>query len=437
MIPVYDLLNHANGCKTYAAAEPCPEASDAAGGNGRREQCCVIRAGAPVAKGGEVCNTYGWLAPDHMAFHYGFLTAGEAGDSSSSRSGSETGSGGRKTQGSGGGDSPGGSITSHGDAAARSSRNGGNHGAASMAALTTRRAPELSRVDRRGFTRAHMGGTDYEPPRPFVGEPRMHEGTRTEGQPGGKPCTCMRRSSTRVRGGCVFTVPHVHTPSNFAHHATVQCVPVRMRACTYPRHARRNGGRAQEVTGCGCAASSTRGDSGRRGSRPRRGSRRHQAAPCTSVAAAASDRPGCRGRAASGGALARTNPACGASWGAGGAAQGGGHTGGAVKKRCFAFTPAPCKGQGGPLRPGCWEACSTEPPPSANSKPPCTAPLLRLLPRASARAHVGFDTTINRIHGRRVVVGGEALGTRASVSVSFTGCPLEAFPCPQSPFDNF
>ena len=85
MVPVYDLLNHVNGCPTYATTEPCSGGSEGGdsdllarsplgGGSAAPGDACIaIRTRVPVASGVEVCNTNGWLAPDHLAFHYGFL----------------------------------------------------------------------------------------------------------------------------------------------------------------------------------------------------------------------------------------------------------------------------------------------------------------------------------------------------------------------------
>ena len=139
-MPAYDLLNHANGCATYAASEPCggsggsgggggTDGSGGGGGNG--EECLAIRTRAPIPRGAEVCNTYGWLAPDHMAFHYGFLPAAAEGEEEG-LSGSSSASG-------------------AGDSAKRAA------------------PPQLSRIDRRGFSRADMAKTDHAPPAPFEG----------------------------------------------------------------------------------------------------------------------------------------------------------------------------------------------------------------------------------------------------------------------------
>jgi hypothetical protein len=106
-VPAYDLLNHVNGCGTYAATEPC--------GAPAGEQCVAIRTRVAVPRGAEACNTYGWLAPDHALLHYGFLPT-------------------RADGGGGGG-----------------------------------RLPELSRVDRRGFKRTDLATTEHAPHPSFNG----------------------------------------------------------------------------------------------------------------------------------------------------------------------------------------------------------------------------------------------------------------------------
>lgn len=115
MIPVLDLLNHMNGCQTFAVTEPCSGTGSGQQAQGSTaEYCCVIRTRTAVPKGHEVCNTYGWLAPDHIAFQYGFISP---------------------------------------------------EGLAEAAG----RAPALSRIDRQGFGRANMTSTDLAPPEPFTG----------------------------------------------------------------------------------------------------------------------------------------------------------------------------------------------------------------------------------------------------------------------------
>lgn len=39
----------------------------------QNETCCVVRTGAPIAKGEEVCNSYNHLTPDLALFQYGFM----------------------------------------------------------------------------------------------------------------------------------------------------------------------------------------------------------------------------------------------------------------------------------------------------------------------------------------------------------------------------
>ncbi|GBF99152.1 hypothetical protein Rsub_12119 [Raphidocelis subcapitata] len=104
LVPAYDLLNHVNGCGTFASTGPCAAPAG--------EQCVVIRTRVAVPKGAEVCNTYGWLAPDHALLHYGFL--------------------------------PGGGSGSDG-------------------------LPELSRIDRRGFKRTDLAATEHAPHPRFNG----------------------------------------------------------------------------------------------------------------------------------------------------------------------------------------------------------------------------------------------------------------------------
>jgi hypothetical protein len=58
------MTNHVNGCPTLHSDGPCP--------SNPAETCFIIRAGAAIAAGKEVCNGYGYLRNDEAFFHYGF-----------------------------------------------------------------------------------------------------------------------------------------------------------------------------------------------------------------------------------------------------------------------------------------------------------------------------------------------------------------------------
>ncbi|GBF99151.1 hypothetical protein Rsub_12118 [Raphidocelis subcapitata] len=105
LLPGYDLCNHANSCGTHAATAPCP--------NDGGQECLVVRTRDALRKGSEVCIAYGWLAPDHALFHYGFLPIKSSGVW----------------------------------------------------------LPELSRIDRRGFSRADIAIAPRAAPQPFQGTP--------------------------------------------------------------------------------------------------------------------------------------------------------------------------------------------------------------------------------------------------------------------------
>jgi len=49
------------------------------------EACFIWKAGAPVAKGEEVCNSYGWLVGDEAFLQYGFLLPTPEGEVSRAR----------------------------------------------------------------------------------------------------------------------------------------------------------------------------------------------------------------------------------------------------------------------------------------------------------------------------------------------------------------
>jgi hypothetical protein len=59
-----DMTNHVNGCPTVHSDKPCP--------NNPSDTCFIIRAGAAIAAGEEVCNGYGYLRNDEAFLHYGF-----------------------------------------------------------------------------------------------------------------------------------------------------------------------------------------------------------------------------------------------------------------------------------------------------------------------------------------------------------------------------
>jgi hypothetical protein len=61
------MTNHVNGCPTVHSDKPCPADPS--------ETCFIIRAGAAVADGDEVCNGYGYLRNDEAFLHYGFNLA--------------------------------------------------------------------------------------------------------------------------------------------------------------------------------------------------------------------------------------------------------------------------------------------------------------------------------------------------------------------------
>jgi hypothetical protein len=58
------MTNHVNGCPTVHSDKPCP--------NKPSETCFIIRAGAAISAGEEVCNGYGYLRNDEAFLHYGF-----------------------------------------------------------------------------------------------------------------------------------------------------------------------------------------------------------------------------------------------------------------------------------------------------------------------------------------------------------------------------
>uniref|UniRef100_A0A383W8S8 SET domain-containing protein n=1 Tax=Tetradesmus obliquus TaxID=3088 RepID=A0A383W8S8_TETOB len=64
LVPLVDMTNHVNGCPTVHSDKPCP--------NNPSETCFIIRAGAAIAAGNEVCNGYGYLRNDEAFLHYGF-----------------------------------------------------------------------------------------------------------------------------------------------------------------------------------------------------------------------------------------------------------------------------------------------------------------------------------------------------------------------------
>jgi hypothetical protein len=88
MIPLLDFANHIETCANYYEYLPCaydgpaplsvPEDTDL-GPNAdadaveRDELCAFWRAGQAYEAGDEVCNRYGYMAPDQSLFQYGFL----------------------------------------------------------------------------------------------------------------------------------------------------------------------------------------------------------------------------------------------------------------------------------------------------------------------------------------------------------------------------
>jgi len=80
MIPVLDFANHQESCTNYYEYLPCAYSDvqvEAEGGRqfnpkwspdsvDRDELCCFWRAGRDVKAGEELCNRYGYMAPDQV-----------------------------------------------------------------------------------------------------------------------------------------------------------------------------------------------------------------------------------------------------------------------------------------------------------------------------------------------------------------------------------
>ncbi|KAI8469111.1 MAG: hypothetical protein J3K34DRAFT_514381 [Monoraphidium minutum] len=136
LIPAYDLLNHRNGCPVHYDFEPCRRPGLSAA------TCCVVRTGARIAAGEEVCNSYNHLFPDLALFHYGFELAAHPG-SNLNPSAHPRG--------------PGGAGAS-GDAAA-----------AAAAAEEEEEAPAMSLIDSPNFDPSDLRHAHEAPRPPFTG----------------------------------------------------------------------------------------------------------------------------------------------------------------------------------------------------------------------------------------------------------------------------
>ncbi|GBF94239.1 hypothetical protein Rsub_06509 [Raphidocelis subcapitata] len=82
MIPLLDFANHYNDCTNYYEYRACDYRDDEPNRDdgrwdadkvGRDQLCCFWRAGANVTAGQELCNRYGYMAPDQAFFQYNFI----------------------------------------------------------------------------------------------------------------------------------------------------------------------------------------------------------------------------------------------------------------------------------------------------------------------------------------------------------------------------